>query len=234
MAKSKVKGKAVAADKPSKQRRQTRSDSDLSEDDDFVGEPGTMADVKRGPVSKKQKTARTEEEEEKAIHAKWVKGLRTRNCINERQVDAGSLGEDYSVPQIRREGLQSWFDPLDGYNLKLVKEFYQGMERMIGSDTGDLLTIESKVGNKRIIITPKEIAEQLRYERPDPSTVNYPRAKPFDANFVKSVLYSHPSHATTPVKPSRFTESIRILNLAIHANLYPRGTENKPSQKPSS
>ncbi|KAH7843558.1 hypothetical protein Vadar_018130 [Vaccinium darrowii] len=223
MARQKAKGKELAiVVQPSKPSRDANPP--------YEEEP-LMIDAGAGSGHKKQAKKRTREEVFEDNTTNWVERLKVRSAKNERQVDAISLEEKFSVPEIRREGLEGWFEPLSGYNLKCAREFFQNVEINVNKDTGLPIRLKSKVNNKPILISPKIIASHLRYKRPEPSTINYPRAKPLDADLVKEILYDYPEQATDPIKPSLFKEEIRTLNKAIHHNLYPRGKENEPSQK---
>jgi hypothetical protein len=190
-----------------------------------------MKDAGAGAGRKEQKKKRTREEVHEDSKADWEKSLVGRLGKNERQVDALSLGENFSVPEIRREGLEAWFKPLKGYNLKCVREFYQNHVISENEETGLPFKIKSTVGGKAILVTPNIIAKYLDYKRPESSTINYPRAEPLDPDYVRSMLYDDPLQATFPIKPSLFKENVRILNKSIHHNLYPRGKEHEPSQK---
>ncbi|KAH7867045.1 hypothetical protein Vadar_028230 [Vaccinium darrowii] len=226
------KGRAKPSEKLSKELAIVAQPSKPSHDNDppYEGEP-LMTDAGAGSGHKKRGKKRTREEVFEDNTTNWVESLKGRPAKNERQVDAISLEEKFSVPEIRREGLEGWFEPLPEYNLKCVREFYQNVEINVNKDTALPIRLKSNVNNKPILISPKTIASHLKYKRPEPSTINYPREEPLDPDFVKEKLYDYPEQATDPIKPSLFKEEIRTLNKAIHHNLYPRGKENKPSQK---
>lgn len=90
--------------------------------------------------------------------------------------------------------------------------------------------ITSRVGGKDIEITPANIATYLKYKRPPPASVNYPRKdESIDLQVVNEALYRDPAEAQIPHVPRKFKGSYSFLNKVIHFNLYPRGTEHKPS-----
>lgn len=72
----------------------------------------------------------------------------------------------------------------------------------------------------------------MKIQRPSPKSVNYPiKDEMLDEQVVNRVLYSDPSKASIPHVPENFKATVRFLNKVIHCNLYPRGTEHKPTRK---
>lgn len=92
--------------------------------------------------------------------------------------------------------------------------------------------ITSRVGGKDIEITLTDIATYLKYQRPPQASVNYPRKdETIYLQVVCEALYRDPAEAELPHVLGKFKWSYRFLNKVIHFNLYPRGTEHKPSKK---
>ncbi|KAH7852875.1 hypothetical protein Vadar_030327 [Vaccinium darrowii] len=176
MARQKAKGKELAiVGQPSKPSR--------DDDPPYEGAP-IMIDAGAGSGHKKQAKKRTREEVSEHNTTNWVERLKVRSAKNERQVDAISLEEKFSVPEIRREGLEGWFEPLPGYNLKCAREFFQNVEINVNKDTGLPVRLKSKVNNKPILISPKFIASHLSLFKEEIRTLNkaihhnlYPRGK---------------------------------------------------------
>lgn len=109
------KGKAKPSEKLSKELAIVAQPSKPTHDDDppFEGEL-LMADAGAGSGPKKRAKKRTREEVFNDNTTKWVERMEERPAKNERQVDPISLEEKLSVPEIRREGLEGWFEPLPG------------------------------------------------------------------------------------------------------------------------
>ncbi|KAH7840227.1 hypothetical protein Vadar_014358 [Vaccinium darrowii] len=203
----------MVVEKSSKCRRQN-SDSESSGGDDSRA---------------KQVSKRTHEEVIGDHCRKWLAAFPRKKGKNERQVDEADLGKDIGVKEIYQEGLQKWFEPLSGFNRKCVKELYTTMKAEKEGD--EPMKIKAKVVGKLIQVTPDHIAEHLKYTRPNPETINYPREKPLDKQIIKDFLYEDPTGELEPINPSQFQDDIRILNKVIHANLYPKGKANAPTSK---
>ncbi|KAF7112845.1 hypothetical protein RHSIM_RhsimUnG0187100 [Rhododendron simsii] len=95
------------------------------------------------------------------------------------------------------------------------------------------MRIESMIDNVRVTLTPDIIAKYLGYTRPPLSTVNYPLpgGAYIDPALVNSALYSDMGLYDGHHKPGLFREEYRLLNKAIHVNLFPRGSEHHPRQR---
>lgn len=92
--------------------------------------------------------------------------------------------------------------------------------------------ITSRVGGKNIGITPADIAKYLKYQRPPPTTVNYPRKdESINQQLINETLYLDPAEAQIPHVPTKFKGSYRFLSKVINFDLYAQGTEHKPSKK---
>ncbi|KAH7858731.1 hypothetical protein Vadar_027262 [Vaccinium darrowii] len=203
--------KEMAVEKPSKRRRQN-SDSESSSGDDSGAE---------------QVSRRTHEEVIGDRRRKWLAAFPKKKAKNERQLNEADLGTDLGVKEIHQEGLQQWFEPVPGFNLKCVKEFYTTIR--VEKEGDEPVKIKAKVAGKMIQITPDHIAEHLKYTRPDPETVSEERS--WTKQEIKDFLYEDPSGELEPIKPGRFQDDIRILNKAIHVNLYPKGKASAPTIK---
>lgn len=210
---SEILSKKKAVEKPSKRRRQN-SDSESSGGDDSGA---------------KQASRKTHEEVIGDRRRKWLAAFPKKKAKNERQLDEADLGTDLGVKGIHQEGLQQWFEPVPGFNLKCVKEFYTTMR--VEKEGDEPVKIKAKVAGKMIQVTPDHIAEHLKYTRPDPETVNYSGEKSWDKQEIKNFLYEDPTGELEPIKPGRFQDDIRILNKAIHVNLYPKGKASAPTSK---
>ncbi|KAH7865711.1 hypothetical protein Vadar_010167 [Vaccinium darrowii] len=226
------KGLGKPSTKLTKRRRQNSDSESSSEEYDPTREEGLKADAgtSRGD---KGPSKRTHDEVVDDKREKWLAAFKTKKVKCERRVTANELGEKYGVPEIRQEGLRQWFDPVPGYNLKCVKEFYMNAEVVKEGEGKEAkpVRLTAKMANKVVKVTPDRIAKQLKYKRPDPSTVNYPGKVEIDEKGLKETLFKDPQTGMNPIIPSRFNDEIRIINKAIHANLYPKGKETKPSDK---
>ncbi|KAH7857396.1 hypothetical protein Vadar_012191 [Vaccinium darrowii] len=223
-----TKGKGKPSTKLTKRCRQNSD----SEEYDPTREERLMIDA--GPSrGDKGPSKRTHDEVVEGKREKWLAAFKSKKVKCERQVNAYELGEKYRVPEIRQEGLHQWFDPVPGYNLKCVKEFYMNAEVVKEGEGEDAKPVKltAKMANKVVKVTPDRIAKQLKYKRPDPSTVNYPGGVEIVEELLRETLFKDPQKGMNPIIPSRFSDGIRILNKAIHANLYPKGKETKPSEK---
>lgn len=126
----------------------------------------------------------------------------------------------------QKRGLKFWFNALEGYNKKIVIEFYQNMKLYIEEPNEKDNRVESKVGRIPILVTPDQIAEYLNYTRPPPTEVNYPRAngESIGLDIVKAALYEDVRDYMGKHAPGFFKEDYRFINKVIYdyANLYPR------------
>ncbi|KAI8542990.1 hypothetical protein RHMOL_Rhmol08G0183700 [Rhododendron molle] len=95
------------------------------------------------------------------------------------------------------------------------------------------LRIESTLDNVRVVLTPDVIAKYLGYTRPPLSTVNYPLpgGAYIDPAIVNNALYLDIRLYDGHHKSGAFREEYRLLNKAIHVNLFPRGSEHQPRQR---
>ncbi|KAH7863918.1 hypothetical protein Vadar_023512 [Vaccinium darrowii] len=217
---ARTKRPAKPSDKLSKRRRQD-SDGETSSEE-YEPTQGNRSGAKKP-------SKRTHEEVVADDRKAWLEGFKLKRGKNERQVNERDLGEDLGVTEIRQEGLEQWFEPVPGYNLKSIKEFYKTMK--VEKEGDEPVKIKAKVAGKLIQVTPDHIAEQLKYTRPDPKTINYPGEEQLTDQLIKNFLYEKPNEKLHPINPGRFLDDIRILNKAIHANLYPKGKDTKPSRK---
>ncbi|XP_058220236.1 uncharacterized protein LOC131330619 isoform X1 [Rhododendron vialii] len=192
-----------------------------------VDEIFVQSDLHPGRPEKPKR--RTREEMAADLKTNWEAKMAARGFKSERRVHAMSLGKDSaSIQQITKRGLNFWTRSLDGYNAKGVIEFYQKMNIENVLATGK---ITSKVANKVIEVDACTIAKYLKYIRPAPEVTNYPQPEPIDPDDINQALYTNPNDASLPHKPGKFRDVYRVLNQALHYNLYPRGTESKPSKK---
>ncbi|KAI8570946.1 hypothetical protein RHMOL_Rhmol01G0078900 [Rhododendron molle] len=163
----------------------------------------------------------------------WKSGMARRGFKCERQVDTKSLGTElHGIPHIARRGLNFWFKVLKGYNKACVIEFYQNMVSIVDVPVNEL-RIESMLDNVRVVLTPNIIAKYLRYTRPPLSTVKYPLpgGTYIDPSIVNNALYPDIRLYDGHHKQGLFREEYRLLNKAIHMNLFPRGSEHHPRQR---
>lgn len=95
------------------------------------------------------------------------------------------------------------------------------------------MRIKSMIDNVRVVLTPGIIAKYLGYTRPPISTVNYPLpgGAYIDPAIVNNALYPDIGLYNGAHKPGSFKEEYRLLNKAIHVNLFPRGSEHHPRQR---
>ncbi|KAH7833887.1 hypothetical protein Vadar_010783 [Vaccinium darrowii] len=166
----------------------------------------------------------------------WKNLMPTRGFKNERQVDISKIGKvQYGIRHIYHNGLDFWTKPLAGYNENAVIEFYQNMKPLIDMENSANNSIVSKVGRVKVTITPDVIATYLNYVRPAPGTFNYPIGEgedPIELDDILKVLYKDVKDYTEgDHMPGKFREDCILVNKAIHANLYPRGLDTKPTAK---
>ncbi|KAH7843060.1 hypothetical protein Vadar_012246 [Vaccinium darrowii] len=225
-----TKGKGKPSEKLAKRRRQN-SDSDTGSEEYEPSREVVMADAGAGRGSKKS-SKKSHDELVDDKREKWLAGFQTKKGKCERQINAMELGEKHGVPEIRHEGLEQWFNPVPGFNPKCVKEFYMNMVVVKEGEGENAVPVKltATVANKVVKVTPDRIAKQLKYKRPEPSTIDYPGIE-IDWDGVKETLFRDPQNGMKPIIPGRFKDDIRILNKAFHANLYPKGKETKPSDK---
>ncbi|XP_058196976.1 uncharacterized protein LOC131312956 [Rhododendron vialii] len=91
--------------------------------------------------------------------------------------------------------------------------------------------IESRIGNKTVIVNPTIIATYLGdYQRPKPHTITYP-----DHGWSKTETEIINTLTDKPLGNERFVhgrlfELYRVVNKVVHYNLYPHGSEQMPQQ----
>ncbi|KAH7834121.1 hypothetical protein Vadar_012885 [Vaccinium darrowii] len=219
------RGPAPKKRKTRQVREESESESSIDSDEESEEESPKTKAGRSKMVKKKQAKAKKDKKKKE-----WLESLTDRPAKNERQVDAVSLEGKYGVKEIREEGLEQWLEPLRGYNLRCVREFYKNLDVVRSGDSNMPTKIRSKVSNKTIVVTPDTIAEYLQYERPDPEDTNYPDGEEMPETDLLDIIYANPGSGMRPILPSRFKEDIRVLNKAIHANLYPKGKDSKPTK----
>ena len=130
--------------------------------------------------------------------------------------------EKMSVPGWHREG--------KGYITPLVREFYLGMEKVVGEET-----LKSKVRGNMILLTPAVIASYLGYQRPPPAEITYPREgyeSPKGDELAQLVCtdmaaYRAKGHYTQGMLKPKFA----LMNKMVYYVLYPRGEEKTPKEE---
>lgn len=206
---------------------------EIEEEDDFVKEGAEIAQEEAsGSRTRKKRRTRAEMAEEK--RREWEGSFGGKKFKNERQVDANKFSLDhFGVHCILQKGLKFWTEVLPGYNKNTVIDFYKYMQIPEGDWENDpAVRIVSRVTGIDVVITPNDIAVYLGIQRPPPESVNYPQKNvTIDSGVVNNVLYVDPSKASDPHMPGNFKGSVRFLNKVIHFNLYPRGSDHRPSRK---
>ncbi|KAI8555021.1 hypothetical protein RHMOL_Rhmol05G0141700 [Rhododendron molle] len=185
--------------------RAISSQPEIEEEDDFMAEDEENQS-EEALRSRSRKRRRTPQEIAADNRRGWEASMDSRKFKNEWQVDATALPADHvGLPYVIRKGLQFWTEPLAGYNKNSVIEFYKYMQIPEGDWENDpKVKITSRVGGIDIKITPDDIAKALSND---------------------------PTLASVPHVPGNFKASFRFLNKVIHFNLYPYGTEHKPTRK---
>ncbi|KAI8550424.1 hypothetical protein RHMOL_Rhmol06G0105500 [Rhododendron molle] len=152
---------------------------------------------------------------------------------NERHVDVESIGPNHiCIQRIIAQGLSYYFSENPGYIRGMVADFYTNMKvPELGKINEKGARITSKIGRVNVAVDPDVIARALNYERYLASSVNYPGANFASRDVINQALYTNPMEVKCPHVPRKFKEEYRLINLFVHHNLNPRGTENKPAKK---
>ncbi|KAF7140883.1 hypothetical protein RHSIM_Rhsim06G0156400 [Rhododendron simsii] len=156
----------------------------------------------------------------------WGGGKDSSNGVDEN----GKSGNEIVRKTVKLEDSVALQPKENGKGVSGLKEGFKGEMKGVKNvlATGK---ITSKVANKVIEVDASTIAKYLKYIRPAPEAINYPQPEPIDPDDVNQALYTNPNHASFPHKPGKFRDVYRVLNQSLHYNLYPRGTESKPSKK---
>ncbi|KAG5538676.1 hypothetical protein RHGRI_019290 [Rhododendron griersonianum] len=118
---------------------------------------------------KKQKRDEKEREEEEE-RQEWMRQVKKKGFTCERQVDRTKLGPHDIIQVISNQGLDSFFDEIKGFKKGVVRKFYMNM--VVHRKEKKIV---STIGSKTVTVTIDSIASYLKFERPEPSDVTYPK-----------------------------------------------------------
>ncbi|CAK9140169.1 unnamed protein product, partial [Ilex paraguariensis] len=105
------------------------------------------------------------EQRKKARHEAQMKLIQEKNVTYERYLDHISLTPRNEVVRIiEAHGMKFWFEPVDGFNLSMCREFYQTLRV---ADVNEVEVLKTNVRGKIFVVTSDVIVTFLgNYERP--------------------------------------------------------------------
>ncbi|KAG5556359.1 hypothetical protein RHGRI_006828 [Rhododendron griersonianum] len=136
---------------------------------------------------KKQKRDEKEREEEEE-RQEWMRQVKKKGFTCERQVDRTKLGPHDIIQVISNQGLDSFFDEIKGFKKGVVRKFYMNM--VVHRKEKKIV---STIGSKTVTVTIDSIASYLKFERPEPSDVTYPKGWSCDDEVLVDEVVDGPS-----------------------------------------
>ncbi|KAG5564901.1 hypothetical protein RHGRI_000938 [Rhododendron griersonianum] len=90
--------------------------------------------------------------------------------------------------------------------------------------------IVSTIGSKTVTVTIDSIASYLKFERPEPSDVTYPKGWSCDDEVLVNALTDKPdSFSEGKFAAGSLRELFRLINMVVHFNLNPHGSQQTPN-----
>lgn len=154
-----------------------------------------------------------------------MRQVKKKGFTCERQVDRTKLGPHDIIQVISNQGLDSFFDEIKGFKKGVVRKFYMNM--VVHRKEKKIV---STIGSKTVTVTIDSIASYLKFERPEPSDVTYPKGWSCNDEVLVNALTDKPdSFSEGKFAAGSLRELFRLINMVVHFNLNPHGSQQTPN-----